>query len=201
MEQRHVKNRIREIRKSLKMSQEELGARMRSELTGSAIAKIEKGRIKLSLDYMQEIAGVLGVTPAELLEDGGPSVRMVPVIGMVAAGAWQEAVEMSEDAVPVPSDAGGPRLFALRPSGDSMDKLVPEGAEGGFVIVDPDDRELRNGKLYVMQNGEGETAFKKFCTDPLALLPCSNNPAHKAIPLGSEPFTVIGRVVFVGQEL
>ena len=57
-----------------------------------------------------------------------------------------------------------------------------------------------SGRLYVIQNAEHETTFKKFSARPLQLLPCSHNPSHTPIDLGSEPFTVIGRVVFIGFE-
>jgi SOS-response transcriptional repressor LexA len=72
---------------------------------------------------------------------------------------------------------------------------------GGFIVVDPDQRDLIDKKYYVVTNGDHEATFKQFCADPLSLVPCSTNPLHQPIPLGSEPFRVIGRVVYVGQEL
>ena len=58
----------------------------------------------------------------------------------------------------------------------------------------PDDFELRDGKFYAVMK-DGETTFKRFRANPARLEPCSSNPAHGAIAIGREPFTVIGRVV------
>lgn len=191
-------NRIREIRKEAKLSQEELGGRMPSELTGTTIAKLENGRMRLSLEYAQEIADVLGVSFLEILGVDEVGMRVVPLIGEIAAGNWQEAVEMTTERQAVPADLRGKSLFALRPRGDSMNKVV---AEGGFIVVDPSQTELIDGKFYAVMNGEGETTFKQFSTDPLQLQPCSTNPEHKPIAVGSEPFTVVGRVVYSGQQM
>jgi phage repressor protein C with HTH and peptisase S24 domain len=60
---------------------------------------------------------------------------------------------------------------------------------------------VRDVRCYVVENGDHDTAFKKFDKEQMALLPCSSNPDHKPIPLGSHPFRVIGRVVFFGADL
>lgn len=199
MERRqYAPNRIRELRKERGISQEDLGLAMQNQLTGSTIAKLETGRQALSADYILDIARVLQCDPADILVERRGSARMVPVIGAVQAGNWREAVETAGEFVPVPADLGGPNLFALRAVGDSMNRIVPDG---GTVIVDPDQRELIDKKFYVVMNGEGETTFKQFSANPVALLPCSTNGEHQPIPLGSEPFTVIGRVVFAGHDV
>lgn len=199
MERRtYAPNRVREVRTARKISQEALGLAMEPQLTGSTIAKLENGRQALSLDYVLEMARVLQCDPADLIVARGALARMVPLIGRVEAGNWREAVEMSLDTVPVPDHVRGSNLFALKATGDSMDRICPDG---GTIIVDPDDRELRDKKFYVIMNGGAEATFKQFCASPMQLLPCSNNPEHKPIPLGSEPFTVIGRVVFAGADL
>jgi SOS-response transcriptional repressor LexA len=74
-----------------------------------------------------------------------------------------------------------------------MDKLV---GEDGLIIVDPDQRDLINGKLYCVRNIAGEATFKRYRADPPQLEPMSSNPYHTAIPLGREPFIVIGRVTY-----
>ena len=162
------------------------------------MAKLENGRLRLSLDYAEEIADVLGVSIFEVLGFDDVGVRPIPVIGVVHAGNWGEAVEMSEERQAIPGDVRGVNLFALRPTGDSMDLIVQEG---GFIVVDPDDRDLKDGKLYTLMNMHGETTFKRFCASPLQFEPVSTNPNHQPIPIGSEPFQVIGRVVYTGQPL
>jgi repressor LexA len=198
MDNADTPNRIRELRKSAGLSQEELGGRMRSELTSSTVAKLEKGRLRLSLEYAQEIADVLGVSFLEVLGMDEVGVRVVPLIGEIAAGNWRDAVQLTEETQVIPADLRGKDLFALRPRGDSMDRVVQCG---GFIVVDPGQTELVDGKYYAVMNDEGETTFKQFSQNPLELRPCSTNPAYQPIPVGSQAFTVIGRVVYAGQEM
>lgn len=199
MTRTYAKTAIKDLRKARGISLEALGAAMPSDLTASTVAKLENGRMALSADYLLEIAKVLRVSPAQILGDAiGGAVRLVPVIAQVNAGNWGEAVGEAEEMLPIPAHLDGANLFALRPLGDSLDKIV---AEGGFVVVDPDQRELVDRKFYVLMNEHNESTVKQFSASPLALLPCSNNPDHKPIPVGSQPFSVIGRVVYAGQNL
>lgn len=195
----YAPNRIKQLRKERGISLEALGAQMRSDLTASTISKLENRRMALSLDYILDIARVLGVPPVAIVYEGDvSSVRVVPVAGSIAAGNWQEAVEMSGETMVIPSHLQGKNLFALRARGDSMDAIVPDG---GFVVINPDDRELVDGKKYAVMNGDGETTLKEFCASPLRLLPCSSNPEHQPIVLGDGVFTVIGRVIYAGHDL
>ena len=100
--------------------------------------------------------------------------------------------------VPVPAEAAGPRAFAVKPLGDSMDKLV---SEEGYVVVDPDQRELLDNKVYAFRNEHGESTFKRYRESPGRLEPCSSNPEHQPMRLGVEPLTVIGRVVLAVQPV
>jgi len=198
MSREYAPNNIRKIRKAKGLSMEELGARMPSGLTMSFIGKLENGKAALSLDYIQEIAEVLQVPAAALFSEALGNVSIIPVIGAVSAGNWGEAVLESNEYVPAPANIKGENLFALRPRGDSMNLIAPEG---GFVIVDPSMRDLMNGKVYVVMNGDNETTFKRYFTDPARLEPVSDNPAHVPITLGNEPFMVVGRVIYAGANL
>lgn len=191
-----VESRLREARRRVGLSQDELGAKAGVHFT--TIAKIERGERRLSGVTLHRIATALSVSPMELLNERPDSipVRMAPIVGVIAAGNWREAVSEAEDFVPTP--AGGVNAFGLRPDGDSMNKVVPPG---GIIIVDPDQKDLQDGRLYAMMNGDGETTFKRFCADPPRLEPVSTNPAHQAIALGREPITVIGRVVALQASL
>jgi repressor LexA len=196
----YAPNRIREWRLARGLSMEGLGGAMANDLTASTIAKLEGRKMALSADYLLDIANVLQVSPGDLLLNGS-GARMLPVVGKIAAGDWREAVGLSEESIPVPDHLHGANLFVLRQCGDSMDRIVPEGVDGGFIVVDPDQRDLIDRKFYVVMNEHNETTFKQFSQNPLALLPCSNNADCQPIPIGSAPFTVIGRVIYVGQML
>lgn len=173
---------------------------MPSELTASTVAKLENRRMALSVDYLLEIAGVFQVPPADLIFDGGNATRLLPVIVHAAMGSWGNQLDMSEDVMPVPAHLTGPNLFAVRQEGDALRGLLPSGS-GGFVVIDPDQRELIDESYYAINSDEGVTFFAQFSSSPLSLKPCGNGVENKAILVGTAPFVVLGRVVYVGQSL
>lgn len=195
----YAPNNLKRIRNSLGITLDELAERMDPPSTASTIAKLENRSMGCTIDYVLSIARALGVAPADLISDGSVGeTRVVPVVGRVSAGQWREAVAMSEESIAIPGHLRGDNLFVLRPDGDSMDLVC---REGGFLVVDPDQRDLLDKKFYVIANGDHCVTFKQFSVNPLQLNPCSTNPEHKPIPLGSMPFVVVGRVIYVGQEL
>lgn len=187
-------NRIRELRKSRGLSQEEVAHRV-GELIGqdvsiTAINRLESGRMELTQRWMQRIATVLRVRESELIEK--PEIRMVPVLGSVPAGPLAKAIEDPQGWVPMLGQEGGPHIYALRPEGDSMRNLI---GDHQYIIVDPDDLALESGRSYIVMNGDGEATFKRYRADPPRLEPASDNPAHKEILIGREPFIVAARVI------
>lgn len=193
---RPTPNRIREIRRERGMTLQDLGEKAGMHYT--TVAKLERSQRGLKLAYLSAIATALGVAPRDLLgaEPEIMPMRMVPLIAQTTAVSWVEAVESPMGAVPSP--AGGANAFALRPDAGTLDLIVGPDA---YVVVDPDDRELRDGKIYAMKDGSEQTVFKRFRSEPLQFDPCSSSADGKAIPLGSEPLITIGRVVWQGSEL
>jgi repressor LexA len=191
-----AENRLRKMRLSKGYTLAQLGALAGLHLT--TIAKFERGERPLSGDMLMRLATALGVSPTELVDTPPATmpIRMVPLVGKIAAGNYKEAILDPIGHVPAP--VGGPNVFGLRPDGDSMDLIVGPDA---IILVDPDDFELRDGRIYAVMNGDGETTFKRYRGDPPRLEPCSSNPIHKPISLGREPFTVVGRVVWQGSQL
>jgi len=188
-----VKNNVRDLRKARNLTQDQLAERIGVHFT--TIAKIERAERGLSMNMLAALSRALGVPPIEIIGEsvtaGAPQMRSVPLIGRIAAGNWKEAIQDPNGFVMVPG--AGENAFALQPDGDSMDLLVGPDA---VIVVEPDDKELRDGKIYAVLNSAGESTFKRFRTDPLRLEPVSSNPEHQPILLGQEPFTVIGRVAW-----
>lgn len=184
-------NRIAELRTARGIDQSELAAL--AGTTRSQLGKLERGERRLSDHWAERLAPHLGVSPYELFmpaHHGVDAVRSVPLVGAITCGDWREAVEHAEGVVP--AIAGGPNVFALRADGDSMDMLIQPG---GYVYVDPDDRDLLDGKVYAVMNGNYETTAKRYKANPARLVPCSTNPDHRALTIGGDSFTVIGRIV------
>ena len=155
----------------------------------SAVSNILKGKRKVSVAEAAEIRRHL-----EMVE--GPPVQLVPIIGLASAGAWNEAVQMPQGLHPIPRGLAGPRAFAVTIRGDSMDKLLPEG---GWAVIDPDQRSLFVGRVFLIQNEDGETTVKRYCGDPARFEPVSNNPGHRELDLAEVAYTVIGRVISYGN--
>lgn len=159
-------------------------------------------RVKEMLD------GVRRIQPAELpvvadwlgLTDDNERqpVAPVPLLGDVPAGNWRQAIKNARHSIPSPDPSIPSNAYALRVKGDSMDLHVPDGA---MIIVDPTDLDLWPGRFYVVENGDGETTFKQYRESPARLVPCSSNPAHKEIPIGSSDFRVVGRVIWQASRM
>jgi repressor LexA len=144
---------------------------------------------------MVAIERALAAKRAEVEGDEGepalPALPKIPLLGDVPAGPPQKAIELSGKWHPVSDPDTPPRAYALRVKGDSMDRLVPDGAT---ITIDPDDRDLWDGAQYVVRTQDGEATFKEYHANPARLVPLSNNPAHVSIKLGDEPIEILGRV-------
>ena len=185
-------NNIRDLRVARGLTMRDLGEAMGVHFT--TIAKIERSERRLTADWARRFADALGVRPHEVTGEpahqGPASTNWIPVIGMVAAGNWQEAVQHPLDRVAAP--LSGPSVFALRVDGESMNKVVPDGA---LVMVDPEQLELHDGQYYVIMNEDGEATFKQYRSSPARLEPSSTMDDFKPMLLGQTQFTVVGKVV------
>lgn len=193
-----MENNIRRLRKERGWTMQELADRVEGQPHFTTIAKLERNMRGLSADWIVKLAKAIGVAPEDIIAPAGLASRprMVPMLGRIPAGGWQEAIHDPVGFVMAP--AGGPNVFGLRPEGDSMDQVI---AAGAYVLVDPDQLELLDSRIYAVRNGSGDATLKMYRSDPPRLEPRSSNPAHKPIHFGKEPFTVIGRVVWQGQEM
>ena len=161
-----MKNRIKEIRISKKMTQEEL-----ADLVGvsqSTMVRIERGgAIKGGME--ERFAKALGCTIQELFgfsEYQPVSVKEIPVIGSVEAGIWTESQEFcATETLDFPPPSGYPpeSVFALKVKGESMNKIF---LDGDYIVciycgACPN---IENGKYVVAQRtraGLYETTVKR----------------------------------------
>lgn len=127
------------------------------------------------------------------------ALRPVPVLGAVAAGGFEEAVENPDGnlLVEIPPSRDPSDYFALRVRGESM-----TGAgilEGDLVIVERG-TEAVSGQI-VVALVEDETTVKRlhFDRDHLELRP--ENPAFEILRPPPEDCRILGRVVEVRRRL
>lgn len=127
----------------------------------------------------------------------GHKVRWVPLVGRAPAGNWREAIEVPIGEVAVRADKAGANAFAVEIDGDSMDLILPEG---GWAVIDPDQRHFFDGRVYLIMNVEHEATLKRYREKPARLEPVSSNDEHGPIYLTGESIKIVGRVVAYGND-
>ena len=176
---------IRRRLKELGLRQVDLARHLGME--ENKLSKSLSGERRFRVEEMDKIRALLGV-----------GLDAIATLGDVPAGNWREAIKKPIGSMPRPDPSIPPRSFALRISGDSMDKEVPDG---GTVIVDPEDKDLFPDRFYVVMV-DGEATFKQFKADPARFVPCSTNPAHGEIRIGSgQAFELLGRVIWKASRM
>lgn len=128
-------NRLRELRKSRRMTQTDIAALVGIGQSGYSFW--ENGRSKIDDASLKKLADFYNVSVDYLL--GGeaaptPEVVRIPVLGSVPAGIPLEAIEdiVDWEEIPQAMCAGGKEYFALEVQGDSM---WPEYLPGDTVII------------------------------------------------------------------
>ena len=197
-------NGLKAARKRIGLTQPEIAERL--GVSVPQISRWESGENNIPSYRLPAISAAYQASIGELFDydasvategvvlEGAQPVAPIPLLGDVPAGNWREAVRKTHHYVPAP-EAGIPKsAYALKVVGDSMDKVVQDGAT---IIIDPTDLDLFDRSYFVVRNGDGETTFKQYLDGPARLVPCSTNPEHKIVPLGAEELTILGRVILI----
>lgn len=195
-------NGLKNARKRLTLTQPDIAERL--GVSVAQVSRWETGKDNIPSSRLPAIAAAYQATIGELFDaddageavflEGAQPVSPIPLLGDVPAGNWREAVRKTHHFIPAP-EAGIPKsAYALKVVGDSMDKVVRDGAT---IIIDPTDLDLFDRSYFVVRNGDGEVTFKQYLDGPARLVPCSTNPEHKIVPLGSEELVILGRVILI----
>lgn len=216
--------RIRELRKSKKLTQEQLGAAIGT--TKSSVSQWESGLTKkMDGENLARLAKFFGVSAFWLSTGEGGSnenvklseftnvtefnpkqLRKVPLISNIQAGVWREAIDNyhvndAEDWVtcPVPH---GDRTFVLRVNGNSM--TSPHAGDDSFrngdlIFIDPD-REYVSGDYVVAKIiDSNEATFKQYVEDGGKKWLMPLNPKFDKIEL-VEGMHICGRMIYQGKS-
>lgn len=194
-------DRIKDLRKKRKISQEEL-AKMTGYTDRSSIAKIEKGKVDLSETKIQLFATALNTTPAYLMGweeeiKTNPQGVQIPVLGTVPAGIPMSAIEDIIDYEEIPKSwENQGEFFGLKIKGDSM---YPTLENGDIVIVRKQSTADNGDTVIVMVNGDDATCKRYERSDTGIMLIPNNNAYAPAFYTNEEietlPLTIIGKVV------
>jgi repressor LexA len=133
----------------------------------------------------------------------GPSasrqgVRLVPLVGRIAAGAPVQAIEEIEDVLPLPASiVGEGTFFMLRVKGDSM---TGAGIQDGDLVVIRKQDDANQGEI-VAALLEDEATIKTLIRDGGKTLLRAENPAYAPIEVTTENGRILGKVVALLRSL
>lgn len=199
-------NKLRELRTINKISQGQLAYKL--DVTPGTVAHWETGRRRPNFEMVNKLSEIFGVTvdyligkttvpDGEVITNLQSMKKSITVYGRIPAGVPFEAIEDICESVEIPSWLEKKKdLFGLLVVGDSMSKVLPDGAIAVLQKCDT----LNNGEIgAIMVNGYDATIkrFYKLKTS-IVLEPDSYNPEHKPIIIeeGTESVRVIGKVIW-----
>lgn len=178
-------NRIRQIRSAKGLDTKQLVKLIGT--THATVSRLETGRMQLTELWLDKISKALGVSISELFGDVVPAMATgLPVLGDVHAGVWREVDlgdEPKESPLPIGFDPSYPNVtqFALRVQGESMNRIVRDGAYIVCVSWAELGRQPRDNELVVVErrrDGLVETTIKRIKNigQEVFLMPDSDEP-------------------------
>lgn len=166
---------------------------------------LERGIFNAKVENVIKICKGLDIKPEDIMGIEKPKtessiealpVKKIPVVSKISAGLPIYSEENLIDYIYFATDKidSNKEEFALKVSGDSMDKIFQDGD----VVVVEKDSTVENGQLgVVMINGYNATVKRiRYNGDQIILIPESNNPNHFPQVYGmNDEVKIVGRVV------
>ncbi|WP_288846640.1 XRE family transcriptional regulator [uncultured Fructobacillus sp.] len=121
--------------------------------------RLAKG-LRITNDEILRIAGIVDDIPNQLPISSTPSTVSIPIYGRISAGYPDGAKEDIDGDIDVPNKIAerydDDQLIALRVNGESMNKVIPNGAVA--ILAKVDTCEITNGDICgVIIDGEAAT--------------------------------------------
>lgn len=192
---------VRKFAKSIGLSPSTIYSALDKNVVGSSLTTVAPILAGLGLDPFELAQGRITALPAH--PEGSVEV---PLYGSISAGAPAEAL-VAEDRFPVPAALHEkfPDAFFLKVSGESMNRILPNGC---YALVDPcSDVDFPNAP-YAVAVGAGNATVKRVrpLANGLELVPDSHDPTYRPrlYDFGdptAEDVRIIGRVVWHAAPL
>lgn len=189
-----ISENIKKLREIYGLTQENLAEI--AGVTNKAVSTWETGSKEPRMGAIEKIAKRFGIKKSNLIEDKGmENLHLsyplgentlikgrsldVPLYGYIAAGMPLEMI-IAEEYIEIPSNLVKryPKAFLLRITGDSMNKVIPNGA---YALINPC-QEASNGEIVAVTVNDSEATLKRFyrLQNTIALEPDSFNPEYTA---------------------
>lgn len=125
----------------------------------------------------------------------------VPLYGSIAAGVPIEMIAVDDyHPIPAPMHDRYPDAFLLRVSGESMNRILPNGC---YALVDPREEVVKDNDPYAVCVNGFDATIKRVnkLANGFQLVPDSTDPTYPVQTFnynepGTETITVIGKVVW-----
>ena len=207
-----VATNIKRLRARASMTQGDLASKL--GVASSTVTQWENGWSSPRMGMVQKLAGVFGVSSADIVSDVDASASliagsrnvvgtsaMVPVrvLGRTHAGERMDEDE-SDYEIEFPSGVVShhPGCFALKVEGDCMNKRYPDGC---VVLVDPS-MQPTNGRAVVAEFEDGRSLLRCYYRGQSSLMLCADSFSEyeDIILTGDNPVRLIGVVVWFQAE-
>lgn len=208
-----IGDRIRRVRKELKLTQKQVASSIgvtptsivfweRNETTpkGKNLLSLCK-KLRVDPHWLETGKGDRNQNNVAPVSDSHSSQKSFPVISMVSAGAWMEAIEPypreSIEETMDTTEKVSEQSFWVKVVGDSM--TTPSGLsfpDGMYILIDPQE-EARNKSFVVAKlKDENVVTFKQLIMDAGSnfLKPLNPSPMYAPIPINGN-CKIIGVVV------
>lgn len=125
-------------------------------------------------------------------QDTTENSRMLPIVGLITAGAPIEAIEHQEDTIAVPHELSTDDAFILKVKGDSMIESMI--ADGDYVIIKKQST-AQNGEIVVALLEDGSATLKEYYKEKNHIRLQPRNRKYE--PLIVQNVTIQGKVTGV----
>lgn len=181
----HIGQKIKQLRKAHKLTQEELAKIL--DVKPTAVSAWELGRNKPLMDKLDMMAHYFGVPISYFFEENeikGPKNHIyfvkLPIVGTISCGNGVIAYEDIEGYEEVPSSwLNGGEYFFLRAKGDSM---INARIMNGDLLLIRRQNDVENGEIAAVLI-DGEAVLKRVYKTNDTIILQSENPMYKPIIL------------------
>ena len=196
--------RLRRLRTRAGWSLEQLatqtGERLGRKVHFTTLSKIEKSQRNPSPDLLDAVAKALGTSVEALTGEYTPYINeyQYGILSENDIDNREIALKSPKAFLFAPDFHNSSQQFGLSLAEHPIQALLRDES---FALIDPTDLELQDGKIYAIRGGAGSLSFKRFRALPPQLESVSGDPSDPPTLIGREPFTVLGRVVWVCSQM